>query len=289
MGKTLAIYDKEPDYANQLMNYIKRKQKKQLQVHVFTNIKSLKEYAVKNTIQLLLMNESLPVEEIIHENIKSICLLGENRYPSENIKYPYIYKYQSAEALLKELFSKFFLTEEQGLAKSYGENIKLISVFTPGEDILRQLFAFSLANQYSFIKKTLYVNFNSLQVLSGLTGYKAEIGLSEFIYYLKQNSPSLLNKMEVIIFDTGSYYQAGLEILRSSRQVLYLLAESDWELMKYENIKEQLNWSGNEEILNKITIVPVSNEIKDKLMNINEDNFDSETGNFSLAAEYIME
>ncbi len=199
MGCTLAIYDRETEYANRLMDYIKRKQKK-LTVRVFTNPDSLGDYLEQNPVRILLINENLPLEEVKPDNIKNICLLSEDNDPSKQEEYPVIYKYQSAEILMKELFSHYPPQELQGRSKISPEPAaEIISVFSMDGDASRQVFAFSLANQYAALKRTLYVNLDIYPVLPELLGHKAEKGLTEFIYFLKQNHPNLMNKMNGII------------------------------------------------------------------------------------------
>ncbi len=208
--------------------------------------------------------------------------------------------------------------------------MEIISVFSTGEDVSRQVFAFSLANQYAALKKTLYIDLDIFQVLPELLGYKADKGLSEFIYFLKQNHPNIINKMngiitkinnldyiegvsfatdlyeltaedinqwlneimlttdyEVIVFDIGCYFQAILELFRNTGQLLLLLGENTWEQVKYNNFKEQLKRSGYEDVLEKITLVPVSDEEKVKLQNINREDINLKTGNFNLISAYM--
>ncbi len=329
---TLAIYDREIEYANHLMEYMKRKQKKLSQVRVFTNSDSLREYSEQNLIQILLINENLPIEEIIQNSIKNICLLSEENDSAETGIYPVIYKFQSAEVVMKELFTYYPLQEIQGRSKnSLERKVEIINVFSIGTDISRQIFSFSLANQYAALKKTLYINLDTFQVLSGFLGNKSNKGLSDFIYFLKQNNPNIINKMnsiitkrnsldyiesvsfgpdlyeltvedinhwlnemiintdyEVIIFDVGSFFQPILELFRNCSRLVLLLGDDNWEQAKYNNFKEQLNWSGYEDVLEKITVVPISDEENLMLHNISLDNFDYEISNYSLAAGYIV-
>lgn len=331
MNCRLAIYDREVDYANHLMEYIKRKQKKLSQVRVFTNSDSLVEYSEQNPIQILLINESIPIDEIKQDNIKNICLLSEDNDSAENGTHPVIYKFQSAEIVIKELFSYYPLQENQGRTKNPLErNVEIINVFSICSDINRQIFSFSLANQYAALKKTLYINLGIFQVLATLLRCKAEKGLSDFIYFLKQNNPNIINKMngiitkqndldymegvsfgpdlyeltsedmtrwisemvlntdyEVIIFDVGSYFQAILELFRNSNKLLLLVGNNSWDQIGYNNFKDQLNWSGYEDILEKISLVPISDEEKLKVQNMIMDNFELEVSNYSLAAGYI--
>jgi hypothetical protein len=328
---TLAIYDSETEYANQLMEYMKRKQKKLSQVRVFTNSDSLREYSEQNLIQILLINENIPIEEIKLDNIKHICLLSEENYSSEIGIYPVIYKFQSAEVVMKELFNYYPLQEIQGRAKIFFERkVEIINVFSLGMDISRQFFSLSLANQYAVSKKTLYINLDIFQVLSVFLGHKADKGLSDFIYFLKQDNPNIINKMnsiitkkncldymegvsfgpdlyelttedinrwlkemmmntdyEVIIFDVGCYFQPILELFRNSSRLLLLLGDNNWEQAKYNNFIEQLNWSGHEDVLEKINIVPISDEESLKVHNISLNNFNYEISNYNLAAGYL--
>ncbi|MGB8452778.1 MAG: hypothetical protein WCD89_10630 [Anaerocolumna sp.] len=340
---SLAIYDREIEYANQLMEYMKRKQKKLSQIRVFTNSDSLREYAGQNPIQILLINknisieETIPIEEMKQDsiklcNIKHICLLSEDNYTSGNSLYPMIYKFQSAEVVMKELFTYYPLQEIQGSGKnSIERKVEIINVFSIGTDISRQIFSFSLANQYAAFKKTLYINLNIFDTLSGFIGHPTEKGLSDFIYFLKQNNPNIINKMkstitkinnldyiksvsfgpdlyelttediiqwlnemrmntdyEVIIFDVGCYFQPILELFRNSSQLMFLVGDNNWEQAKYNVLKEQLNWSGYEDILEKATIVPISEEENLNLHNINLNHFELEIGKYNLAAGYIV-
>lgn len=332
MNNTLAVCDREAEYANHLMEYIKRKQKKQFQVCVFTNMESLKAYLKQSTVYILLIQEELAEEAYNCDNIKHICILSETDYSGSKDNVPIIYKYQSAEVVLKELFGFFPLNDTQPkLNNTSGRNAEIISVFSVGDDIVSQLFAYALAKQYSFLRRTLYINLNILPILPAISGYKTDKSLSEFIYFLKQNNPNMTAKMyeyitnhetlasmegvtfgpdlyellpedivhwlniilqnteyEVIVFDVGSYFQAGLEIFKNSTRLLLLLGQGYWEQWKADNFKEQLEWSGSEEIAEKLILVPVTDEIKINLQAVTAENFEFETGNLSLAAEYII-
>ncbi len=200
MNCILAIYDYETDYANHLMDYIKRKQKLISQVRVFTNHDSLKDYLSHNHINILLLSESISVEEVLHENIKNICLLSEGNYIRENIGYPVIYKFQSAELVMQEIFSYFPMERPVGNSLAINEHkVKIISVFSISKDTEQMMLSLSLAQQYASVKKTLYINLDIFQALPEGLLQNIEKSLSEFIYYLKQNHPNLITKMNGII------------------------------------------------------------------------------------------
>ncbi len=206
----LAIYDNDTDYANHLMDYIKRKKKKISQVRVFTNHNSLKEYLEHNKINILLLDEKIPPHEVEHENIKNICILSEGSYIREGSTCTVIYKYQSAELIIQEVFSYFAAEIQAGrpLEKTW-HKAKLISVFSVRREKGQSMIALSLAASYARNKKTLYINLDIFQAFSEIQKQNTEKGLSEFIYYLKQNHPNLMNKMNELItrFDQFDYIQ----------------------------------------------------------------------------------
>ena len=200
MSCILAIYDYETDYANHLMDYIKRKQKVLTQIRVFTNHNSLNEYLEHNQIHILLLGESISVEEILHVNIRNICMLSEGNNMRENIGYPVIYKFQSAELVMQELFSHYPLEVPVGNSYTSGEHkVKIITVFSIACESEQTVISLSLAQHYARHKKTLYINLDIFQVLPELLGRNIEKNLSEFIYFLKQNHPNLITKMNTII------------------------------------------------------------------------------------------
>ncbi|BCJ92473.1 hypothetical protein acsn021_00420 [Anaerocolumna cellulosilytica] len=203
MNTTIAIYDKDSNYSNLLMDYLKKKYKFLAQSRVFTNLESLKEYLKEGSIHILLLGEEVK-EDIIQENAKYICLLSEGNFLNENeqsdtSRYPTIYKFQSAEKILEELFSYFPLDRLQGKPQALIQEKELIGVFSRDTGISLQGFALSLAQEYSKSKKTLYITLSEIQALEELMSGENKSGLSEVIYYLKQNPSNLLQKVNSVI------------------------------------------------------------------------------------------
>lgn len=205
MNYVLAIYDNEVEYANQLMNYMKRKQKQSIQTSVFTNQESLKEYLKHDKVHVLLINENIELESELHEKIKNICILSEGNYIRENATYPVIYKFQSAELVMQEIFSYFPIeipeSSFHGLEKS---KLKIISIYSVTRDMEKTAFALNLAKQYAKEHNTLYINLDIFQTINNMNLQGEEKGLSDFIYYLKQNSPNLITKMNKLIMKEGN-------------------------------------------------------------------------------------
>lgn len=320
MSYILAIYDKETDYANQLMDYLKRKQKNLSQIRVFTNENSLKEYLEHDRIDVLLLNESIPMENVSHENIKNICVLSEGNYIRENTGYPVIYKFQSAELVMQELFSYFPLKMSDNSPRGMDNpSMKIISIYSIARDTEKMIFALSLAKQYSKTGKTLYINLDVFQAFTEQDISRNENGLSEFIYYLKQNPSNLNEKIgnmikkntwfdyiqgvsfgpdlyelntddmlhwieeirawsdyEFVIFNVGCFFEATLELFRSSSQLLYIQGNSPMEKVKYQNFHSQLLWTGYEDVIDKIEVIHLSKEEEESYEKITEKDLHSE-------------
>lgn len=308
MSYILGIYDPDTDYANQLMDYIKRKQKAVTQVRIFTNLSSLKDYLEQDKINVLLLGQDIPVDEVLHQNIKNICILSEGNYTREQEGYHVIYKFQSAHKVMEELFSYFPLEDTLIRAFLSGNgSLNIISVFSVGKENERQVFSYILASEYAKTKKTLYINLDLFPAFTEISEGNFQKGLSELIYYLKQSHPNLITKMngvittinnldciqgvsfgpdiyelvpddiyywiktlkeaseyEVIIFDIGCFFQSTLELFRNSNELYILIGDQKIEERKYQNFRHQLQLADYEDVLDKLTEVVITKDMKNR-------------------------
>jgi hypothetical protein len=202
----LAIYDYDMDYSNHLMDYMKRRQKRITQVHVFTNLNSLTDYLLNYKIDLLLLGENHSMEEVNVSNIKNTCILSEGNYVKERGDLPVIYKFQSAERILEEIFSYYPIDIPIGGTAAFSNSrMKIISIFSVGRGTEQSVFSLAEAQQYGIGKKTLYINLCIYQTFPEILSRPDKKGLSDLIYYLKQNPNNLIIKMNNLIIKTGSF------------------------------------------------------------------------------------
>lgn len=199
MHNVLAIYDKDTDYTNQLLNYIQKNIKSSSKVHAFTNLNSLNEYVKKHVVTVLLINESIDLEEIDHSNIKNICLLWDGEKEDINTTYPIIYKFQSAKGIMEQLFLNYPKALRPNQEGNINSSTHIISICSLDGKKKQSITAYSLAREYNKHKKVLYVNLHSWQVLSKLLDLNEYNGISETIYYIRQKSPNFILKMNNVI------------------------------------------------------------------------------------------
>lgn len=292
MDNTLAIFDIDIEYANQLMNYIKRNHGLALDVHVFTNQDSLIQYALHNPIGILLIGENLSKIELIHDNIKHIAILWEG-IGNNTYDYPCIHKYQSAKQLLHEVFELY----PPDISKVYPgrETTHMICVYGLDRKKLQELFSYSLAKEYGKTRKTLYINLQQFPIIHKIYNLPESGGITDVIYYLRHKSSNLLSKLEQaivkidnidciygiqyglelneisiedinmwinhlslwkqyerIVFDVGNINKSMIELLRQSNEIILLLQNGKLDNEAYNVFTEQLMFAGYYHIVNNI-------------------------------------
>lgn len=301
MGLSLGIFDSDIQYSSKLMGYIKRRHKTIKKIRIFTNKTILYDYLLDNHIDVLLISEDKLDEGIEHNNIGHICILSEETYVSEDSDEKIIYKFQSAEQIIIDLF-EFFPELGDSNNFCYSNKVKFITIFSLNENFTKDNFALNLANHYGTKKKTLFIDFNLLHVKGILPNVESDKNLSEFLYYLKVQTPNILAKMieqiqvlnnfdylhgvtfgldlydltekdlemwmrklkasdyEVVIFNVGCFFSTTLELFRKSNELFLISRNNVWEHSLYDNLKEQLIWTGYEDVIDMIKVVNIANE-----------------------------
>ncbi|SHO53868.1 hypothetical protein [Anaerocolumna xylanovorans] len=193
MYKTLAIYDKDMEYLRHLADYLKSKAPGLFQIKLFTKEETLKEFLKAETADILLLAEETPEAESMAAYCSHLVLLTPVPIPEKKSSLHTIYKYQPGEAILKELRE---LLPEGALRNTGAHTLEkeIISVISLNPGKLSQGFSLSLWNEKCEEKKTLFITFLAYPLLKELRIQEGETGLSEFIYYLKQNAPGLVRK-----------------------------------------------------------------------------------------------
>ena len=105
--KILAICDREKQYALKLMEAFCGKKQFGFQVHVFSEVEHLEQFSQKTGIEILLIAGSYMSEKISQMNIGKILLLSDGEIYDEFSDYESIYKYQSAEHIMKEILCHY--------------------------------------------------------------------------------------------------------------------------------------------------------------------------------------
>ncbi|NLJ89851.1 MAG: CpsD/CapB family tyrosine-protein kinase [Clostridiales bacterium] len=287
------------------MNYIKRKHKTINQVRVFTNKAILYDFLLENKIDLLLISEDKLEDNIYHDNISKMCILSENNYIGEdhNRDIIIIYKFQSAKQIVGELLVNFPSLNVR--ANTHSSRCNIVSIFTLNNSYDKDRFSFNLARFYGVKERVLLVDLNLLHGNHHLSSLDKEKNLSEFLYFLKSESPNILLKMnlqiqrlenfdflkgvmfgpdlydvtskdlnlwlqelegsdyDTIIFNIGCFMVATLDLIRNSNRVFLVTSPSSWNKFLYENLVDQLKFTGYEDIIDKVARVDINKALTD--------------------------
>ena len=153
--KILAICDVEKQYAFKLMEAFCEKKNLGFQVHAFSGIEELQEFAARTRIEILLIPGKIMSEKISLLNIEKVILLSDGEVYEEYSDYESIYKYQSAEYIIKEILC-YCAEYARPMAGMYcgKKEFEVYGVYSPIGRCGKSALAESLAETFGKKKKT---------------------------------------------------------------------------------------------------------------------------------------
>lgn len=186
MNNILAVCDREEEYAQRLTEYISKKSTHLFRTMAFSDEKFLYEFAKDKRIELLLISENMNTGRISELNIGRKITIKEEASVS---KYMEVYKYQSADKLVREAMS-FYDAENNYLnnASDKRKDKYVIGIFSPVGGTRKTSFALTLGQLLSKNNAVLYVNLEGFTGLSKMLGVRFESSLSDLLYYSKQKN-----------------------------------------------------------------------------------------------------
>ena len=201
----IALYDKE-GYMSWLVGYLCRKGRGMLETRLFSSLDMLVTCAEAGKIDVLLAGEEV-VEEIrgLEGKVAKIMLLSEGNEVKEGTGYYLLFKYQSAQEIVKEVLEQIAEDDTIAFTKAFPSKrrVSFVGVYAPfgGSGVTE--YALSLAGRLAEKEKVLYVSFEQFHSLDFLqnTGKDAVSyrGMSEVIFYLKQRKEKLALKLETVV------------------------------------------------------------------------------------------
>lgn len=202
MNQIFAVCDSETAFAYELVDFISQKKNFPFQVQLFTSVNTLESYSRDHPIAVaMIAQKDLPSETTIN-SIKHIVVLGEDGFEPEPEKKT-IYKYQSAEQVIKELLEWFAKEGIGGRISSNQKNLKLIGIYSPIGRCLKTSFSFVLGQILSQKNKVLYLNMESYSGLGKLLQKEFETDMSELIYHLQNSREKFIYRMGCMTERTG--------------------------------------------------------------------------------------
>ena len=194
----MAICAPDPKYCERLAEYFGRHRTDRADIRVFCDRKRFQEENEKGIFQTVLLEESFFPEEQNSET--RYILLNEGRISEDWKDFPTIFQFQSADHLLRELFSMTTEFEENSI---YTGGKELIGVYSPHQHDLQMAFSLGLAEVLSEKRRVLYLNFMDCAGFGSLLGEEYQGDLGDLLYYVKTGQERLSGRLSGMIYQLG--------------------------------------------------------------------------------------
>ena len=187
--KILALCDPEMDYAQHMADFLRRKKDAVWEIRVFSEKKELLEFAERESIEILLLAESVYGEFLQELKVKLPIILSETGMVKAR-ELVHIDKYQPAEQVRQEILYHYMERSEEGYLRMPGlDKARLIGMYSPVRRCLQTTFALTFSQLLAEKHRTLYLSF---EYYCGLEEWKdcKRQDLSTLLYH-RQNKGQL--------------------------------------------------------------------------------------------------
>ena len=236
MKTICVICDSEKDYACGFMEYANRKKTMPFEVVACTSNESLHLFAEGNDVDILLIAEDNLDPEIDTIPASLTIVLDEGHGREDTGKYKKIYKYQSCDAVLRDVCDSMseMHTEFARQGQPLRSDKKIIGVYSPCGGCGTTTFALAAAAVLSEKKKVLFAELTQFSGLTDIYGVDPERGLSDLFFYFETGRENVLTKLAGMVYEGP-----GFDILPplSAPDDLFGVLPIDWTAM-FEEIVE---------------------------------------------------
>lgn len=204
--RILAVLETEQEYADLFLRFLKEKKDGLFESRIFTKEEALQAYLKEESADVLLASEESNYEQF-QEQIPFVILLTENCYVKEGEETPTIYKFQSAEQILKDVL-KLYVEQNKDEQVSYlskGRRFcRKIAVFSPYGGCGKTTTAAILGNLLGQKQKVLMVSLEAFKKPCSWLEREENGGLSDFLYYIQQERGNLEMKLKSMVMRIGN-------------------------------------------------------------------------------------
>lgn len=204
----MALYDSD-GYMISLVKYLCKKKQEIVETRLFTNLRMLQDYVKEGQVDVLLAQE----EETDHMNglegyVPKIILLTEGNTVKEGSDFISVFRYQSAEEVVREILEA--VAEDDRIvyagAAIARRQQEIICGYSPFGGAGISTFLMELGTDLAEKYSTLYISLEEYHGMEHLPpekkGQQPEEyrGMSEVIFYLQQRKEKLALKLESLVY-----------------------------------------------------------------------------------------
>lgn len=188
MNRVMAVYDVDKVYAERFADFINEKGKIPFSVIAFTSIEKLKEYISLNKVEILLINAASITEELESLPVGKVVRLSDGEAVPTETKHSYVYKYQAADSLIREVISCYGEEVQSEQIDGINKRSSVMGVYSPVGRCLKTSFSLTLGQLLSRDNKVLYLNFEKYSGFSKLMNEEFNMDLADIMYFYKQGN-----------------------------------------------------------------------------------------------------
>lgn len=197
MEKIMAVCDVDVCYAERFADVVNQKEQMPFTVVPFTSIDTLKKYAQTHQIEILLVSRAISSDQLKEIRAQSVVTLAEGEIVSAEGSYPSVYKYQSADSVIREVMA-YYCETPQPMMVAVGKRAKVIGVYSPVARCLKTSLALTMGQQLARDGKVLYVGFEAFSGFESLIGGDGRGDLSDILYFFRQENFGIMRLKSIV-------------------------------------------------------------------------------------------
>ncbi len=201
--RILAICDTEPVYADFLTKQLLRLPDQDIQIRNFTSMEQLIAFSQVEEITFLILAEEYLADRNKFSSKVCCCLSSKRKVIKEEEDVVYIYRYQTADEIYKEICKNEYAYERiQGKQYKKKQNSwECYGVFHPVHRNGQTTFAKSLSSVlHTKSSRVLYLGLEQYTRIGD-----ENVNLSDLLYYVKQNQDNVVTKLEEFTVQGENY------------------------------------------------------------------------------------
>ncbi len=195
----MAVYDVDSGYAQRFADVVNQKEKVPFTVVPFTSLELLREFARKHPIEILLISDAVSREQMDGIAAVSVVTLAEGEVVSvAEEDYPSVYKYQSADSVIREVMARYCDQPAEDMLVVLGQRARVLGVYSPVGRCFKTSMALLLGQQLAREGKSLYIGFEEFSGLQRIMGGEYKNDLSDVLYFLRQGCFSVMRLRSLV-------------------------------------------------------------------------------------------
>lgn len=202
----MAICERDADYTKRLGEYFSSQKQEDFEVFGFSGEEEYLRAEQKENFNILLFGEGFFEKSEAYEKKEHVIYLSEGSVPKGQGDIPVLFKYQSADHLLRGIhYCMGELMEAPEERKAFSGKKEVIAIYSPGNHRMQTPFALAAAEELSGRKKVLYLNFSVCRGFCESMSIEKGMDMGDLFYLIREGEREFLAKLKSSVYTVGSF------------------------------------------------------------------------------------